>query len=194
MKKIIGIDLDDVLLDFNSALCSFTNRIYQKSLTKKDIHCFDLEVVWKCSQPEALRRVQEFYEAEDHACALPIKGAQEAVQKLSSMHSLVIITSKPESMAHETHDWVCRNFGNIFDAIHFGNHFHGNGVKRKKSEICEELGVYALIDDSLVNALDVARPTRNVLLYDAPWNQLEKEMLHVERVFSWDDILLKLSK
>ncbi|MDQ2933089.1 MAG: hypothetical protein M3Q80_01790 [bacterium] len=192
-QKIIGIDLDDVLLDFNSTLCGFINKKYETALSKKDIHCFDLDVVWKCTRIESLRRVQEFYETEDHAGALPIAGAQKAIQKLSSMYSLLIITSKPDSMAQETSDWVCRHFGKAFDGIYFGNHFHGNGVKRKKSEICEELGVNILIDDSLINAIDVARHNREVLLFDAPWNQLETEIENISRVSSWDDILTKLS-
>jgi len=81
-RKLIGIDLDDVLLDFNTALCEWHNLKYGTSYTRADIFSFDLKDVWKCPQEETNKRIVEFYNSEFHPKALPVPGTVEAIKKL----------------------------------------------------------------------------------------------------------------
>jgi uncharacterized HAD superfamily protein len=50
--KVIGIDLDDVLLNFNDAFLDFHNSTYSTSNKREDITSFYLEEIWGISKEE----------------------------------------------------------------------------------------------------------------------------------------------
>ncbi len=192
-KKIIGIDLDDVLLDFNGALCIFHNVQYGTSLTREQIFSFHLEKVWGCTKDEAKRRIVEFYHTDFHRDASPIQGATEAIQELSRNNSLIIITGKPERLQTATTHWLDRYFPRSFDGLYFTNQFLGDDIKRTKAELCSDLGIEVFIDDSIAYTRDIASKGVRAFLFDAPWNQGELSPL-VTRVYSWKGVLEKLGK
>lgn len=186
-KKIIGVDLDDVLLDFNSALCEWHNLKYGTSYTRADIFDFDLKNVWNISQEETNQKIVEFYHSKNHSDSLPMPGAVEAIKKLKQNNHLVIITSKPEYLRGQTDIWLQKYFPNSFESVHFTNNFHRNGSKTAKADICDKLGVSVYIEDSIENAKTIAAPDRQVLLFNSPWNQspIPPELV---RVNSWEEI------
>ncbi|MBI3627948.1 MAG: hypothetical protein HY220_04385 [Candidatus Sungbacteria bacterium] len=187
-QKIIGIDLDDVLLDFNGALCEFHNAIYGTSYSRKDILSYDLENTWGCSRDDAIRRILEFYNSDVHYNAQPVEGATEAVRELSKNYLLVVITSKPSYLAERTTSWLEKYYSGLFSGVYFTNQFHGDGIKRTKAGVCNELGVEIFIDDSVAHALEVADTGRKVWLFNTPWNQ-DPIPSHITRVYSWTDVL-----
>jgi len=193
MKKIIGVDLDDVLLDCRLALCEFHNARYDNFLTKEEFcQHYNLEELWKCSTEEAIKRVVEFYNSEEHLNALPIIGASEAIKELSQNNSLFIVTVKPEYLRDSTHKWLVKNNLDFFDGVYFTNKYLGDNVKKTKGKVCDELRVEVFIDDALSNAIDVRKEGRDVLLFDSPWNQGELP-INTKRVYSWREILEILS-
>lgn len=56
----------------------------------------------------------------------------------------------------------------LFEEVHFGNHFALEGVARPKSEICRSIGARVLIDDNPRYAVECAEAGIHVLLFD--WN------------------------
>lgn len=186
-KKIIGVDLDDVLLDFNTALCKWHNLTYNSSYKRADIFSFDLKDVWKCSQEETNKRIVEFYHSKFHTDSLPVPGSIEAVNKLCQNNDLVIITSKPEYLREQTDSWLKKYFADSFKSVHFTNSFHRNGSKRAKADVCDKLGVSVYIEDSIENAKAVVAQDRQVLLLNTPWNQAPIPD-SLTRISSWDEI------
>ena len=64
-----------------------------------------------------------------------------------------------------------KHFPEIFSDIFFMNHFSTEWESRKKGDVCNEIGVSVMIDDSLVYAEDCLIPERKVVLYKRPWNE-----------------------
>lgn len=184
---IIGFDLDDVLLGFFDALHPYCNIRYGTDCQRNDLVSFDLPKLWGISKEEAIKRVADFYQSPEHWDAKPIDGAIEKIKKLKQHHKLHVITAKPEELKNKTLEWLDKHFPQMFDGIHFTNHYHGSGLKRTKGEVCRELNIEFFVDDFLENVNDVANSGIPALLFDAPWNQGEIKSL-VTRVYSWDEI------
>lgn len=192
-KKTIGVDFDDVLMNFNDTLMHFHNARYGTSLIREHCTDFDLSNIWKCSPEENVRRILEFYETDMHWDAQPVEKSQEAVEALSRNHNLVVITSRPESIRKKTLHWLEKHFPKVFDHIIFTNQFSGKTNVIKKSHACTKLGVEIFIDDHDKHALDIAHAGIDSLLFDTPWNQSAPKHPKITRVYGWKDILEKLS-
>lgn len=190
-RIVIGVDLDDILLDFMSPLCEWHNDVHQTAHSRDDYVSFDLSKVWNCSRSDANERVSNFYHSDHHKNAVPVAGAQTGLQALKENYRFVVITARAESMEREMRAWLDTHFGDLFDEVIFTNHYHGTGVKRNKSSVCLELGVSLFIEDALHNAHDVASVGIPVLLFDTPWNQEVVSGL-ITRVSSWEDILVTI--
>jgi len=185
-SKIIGFDLDDVLLNFNDALLPYHNHHFGTSYEREHIKSFNLSVLWGCSESEVIERVLNFYQSPEHRDASPVEGAVQAIRNLKKRHKLFIVTARHEEIKEETLGWVDKHFPKMFEAVHFTNHFYGN-KKRGKGEVCVELGIEIFVDDSINNAKDITNFGIPVLLFDTPWNQTEVNE-PINRVYSWEEI------
>src|SRR6185295_12204294 len=99
----IGIDLDDVLVDFAGPLIQHYNPILGKNFTREDSKAFHIENLWECTKEEALSRLRAYYAHHHPAHLPPMNGASEAVQRLSEEHALFIITGRPLLVSEKTH-------------------------------------------------------------------------------------------
>jgi uncharacterized HAD superfamily protein len=191
-KKVIGIDLDDVLLDFNAALYLWHNAKHHTALEYEEITSYFLEDMWGCTREEVMAKIADFYQSHDHIQTGPVAGAVEAIQKLSLLHTLIVVTSKPEYLRPHTIAWLDKYFPNMFQSVHFTNHFLGDESRRReKSVVCQELGIEIFIEDAPTHALDVATVCETVFLIDRPWNQA-RVLPPIIRVSSWEEIVQKL--
>jgi uncharacterized HAD superfamily protein len=190
-KLVIGIDFDDVIFDFNDSLHAYHNAKYGTSVKRQDIVSYDIEKLWHCTPEEASKKIFEFYETEEHEKTLPISGALEALSLLKSDHELHIITTRGNQVRDVTLKWIKKNFSGYFTSINLTNQYFGDGHKRTKLEVCEELGVDVMIEDSMSHATEIAKSGRRVFLIDTPWNQGNVPE-NVTRVFSWGEIVKKL--
>jgi uncharacterized HAD superfamily protein len=190
-KPVLGLDFDDVLMDFRSTLDEYHNEKHGTNLTREGAVSYSLPDSWDCSEDEAAKRVVGFYESDHHHAALPVDMAQEAITKLARKHDFVIITSRPEFIKDRTLEWLEKNYPNTFQNICFTNLYLGEAgaKKRTKAEVCAEYGVKVFVDDNLDNAQDVAEKGFSVLLLDKPWNQVTDLHPNITRVYSWDDIV-----
>ena len=191
--KIIGIDLDDILLNFNDAFVKFHNEKYGTSHTRKNVTDFHLENVWDISREEMLKRLDAFYTSDHHKNAQPIEGAIEAINKLAKENELHVITASPEDMKKEIIAWLGTHFQGKFKNVHFVNKSIFGTSMKNKSEVCKELGIEVFVDDALHNAEDIAQLGVPVFLLDTPWNQGEVKP-PIARVHSWDEIMQRLAE
>lgn len=174
-KRAIGIDKDDVLIDLNGSLHPFHNKHYGTSVTFEDLHTFDLREMWGCTPDEVMERVYRFYDSKEFQGLVPVEGAVEAVTSLSGQNKLMVVTSRPSFMLGRTKASIDRYFPGLFDGIHLTNGFSNDGLKRKKSEVCLELGITTLIDDHIDNLIDCAENGITPILFRRPWNRCYTE-------------------
>ncbi len=194
MTRVVGLDLDDVLMDFNTGLCVFHNARYGTSFTREDIISYHLEEIWGCEQEEAIRRVSEFYCSSEHDATQPVPGAVEIVQELLDDRSVFIITSRPESVSEQTYAWIKKHFPSLAESVYFTSHFFHKESRVTKGEVCRKLGVEVFVDDAPFHAEDVALVVSQVFLFDTPWNRNHELFLpNIQRVHSWNEIYALLT-
>ena len=189
----IGIDVDEIIADTLTQIIEFHNGTYGTALKRADFRSYNMWEVWGGSEEEAVRKWHEFFETNHFSSINPIAGALPALEILrENGHELFAITARPHIISEQTEDWIRVHYPDLFSGIYFSNRHGLAGIKKKKSELCVELGVTVLIEDDIYHATDCATNGIDVLLFDYPWNQ-GKLPECVRRVFSWDDVIRMVS-
>ncbi len=183
----IGIDLDEVLCELLRGLVDYYNKINNSSLVFDDFFSYNFWEVWGGDVEGAKDIMFNFYKTDLFEKLKPISGAVSHVKKLSKTHDLFIITARQEIVTVETKAWLDKHFGDLFKDIIIVNHLARSGMSRSKGDVCDELGVDVMIEDSFPYAVDCARNNRWVVLFNKPWNVKEDVPESVVRVDSWDE-------
>ena len=111
-------------------------------------------------------------------------GAGEAIQELSEMGKIVVITKRPEAAVNDTMEWLAFRRWKISE-------FHMlTASDARKSDIKPECDVY--LEDSAHILEDLVLNTSgHVIVMDRPWNQ--DAPAHY-RAYSWDDVVDHVAK
>ena len=192
-KPVIACDIDDVKFPFIPGFCEFHKRVYGTRLSPKNFHTYQISDVLRTSVEESVRRIDEYLHSEEFLSAVPIKGAENAIEHLSSDFRIIDVTSRRDQYVKVTNGWVAHFFPQVKE-IHFShNHYAYAGDRKTKAEICKEKKAKFLIEDSGDYALQVAESGTTVYLFDHPWNQ---NLIHknITRILSngkshWDNLL-----
>lgn len=187
----IGIDLDDVIADFFETLLEHHNKKYGRSDRAEDFKEWKWWPVWGITREETIKRVDEFHEIHKIEEVPPIKGALDAINKLSKDNELFVITSRPSRFKNKIESWIKHHLKREIRVIHAGD-FHKDG-RATKAEICQELGVELMVEDGGEIAINCADNGINVLLFDKPWNQNVGHK-NIVRVRGWKEILEKIEE
>lgn len=194
----IAVDVDEVLGRFVHSLNAFCQETYSCQYHVGDYFVYDFARVWQCSQDESNHRVHEFFNSAHFRDGIEvIPGSYESLARLKQSIDnikLNVVTSRQHVIQDHTMEWLKNHFPETFDAVYFGNHFALEGVSKKKSEICAEIGASVLIDDNPVYAMECAHAGIKVLLYDwneeYPWSKTKDGPVHenIVRVTSWLEV------
>ncbi|KAF9123712.1 hypothetical protein BG015_005258 [Linnemannia schmuckeri] len=200
-RKVIAVDLDEVLARTTLAIADFHNDTYGTTLTMDDFISYDYTKIWGGTREESIAKWRLFFDSPYFLKVEPVEGSLETLKLLKARRfSLVIVTARQQFIADLTKKFVDRHFPGIFESIYFANHFLTEQekltfVSKPKSVICRDVHAQLLIDDSLENALEVSKAGIPVLLFDLhgkyKWNQVEEGQQlpdKVTRVKSWKDI------
>lgn len=166
----VGIDCDDVLKKMHPVLTPFMNR-RGYNYSYEDIHEYDLCKFWDCSYEEVVEHINDFYASEEFANLEPEDGAQKAVSEIGEVARLYVITSRPFEIEDITKRGIDRYFPDVFTGIIHVNSYQGNGARRKKSDVCKELGIRMMVDDHIDHAIDCRSAGLDVVLLRKPWNR-----------------------
>jgi uncharacterized HAD superfamily protein len=173
-KSVACIDIDDTLVDYNSALRNWHNENYGTSLRFEDFKSYFFNEVWGGTLQEAIEKVEIFNKSGNPKRLSPIEGAVNAVNLLSQNGTrLFVVTSRPDYLKEDTEYLVNNLFPNKFSDILFSsNHYSKRENSGKtKAEICKELNGF-LIDDSLSYILQCQDEGVGAILFgNCPWNQ-----------------------
>lgn len=135
-------------------------------------------------------KVHKFLESKYFEDLPVLEGALSVFRSFSRKFRFVCVTSRQHAIEQQTRQWLDRHFADVFESVHFGNHYGVEGTKRSKSEICKELGAVVLIDDSAKYAKEAAPHVPHIILFgDYAWNKMTDEELdthpNIVRVPSW---------
>ncbi len=187
----IGLDFDDVITEFTDSLMKFYHKKYGKKVIKDQIKQWNWGLYWGISREEATRRVDEFHETHKVEDILPLDKAIDSINELMERHDVLIITGKPVRFKHRVEEWLQHYLGKKLEVIHAGEWHKGQAAT--KAEICKELGVKVLLEDSGETALDCANSGIKVLLFDKPWNKQFKHK-NIQRVKNWEEAIKDINE
>jgi 5'(3')-deoxyribonucleotidase len=115
--------------------------------------------------------------------------AIEGVEYLKKLHELVVITARPDLTKTTTLKWLDTHFPNTFSDIVLTNQITREDIVAKtKGEVGEELGINAMIDDSIDNVVDCINHGIKGYLFSSSWNQDETVSDKIVRLRGWHEI------
>lgn len=195
---IIGIDIDDTIAQFQLGFLKYHNEHYGTEMTPEDVYTYGYDKVFGEPMEEMVRRVLEYYADPSFDDITPVPGSQEVLSEWVKEHQLIIITARPDVLVKQTNNWIEKYFPFEFKEVIFTGQFGSNhkGKKLKKSDLCLELGIDVMIEDSPMHAENIANIGIPSVLLDHPWNQNYDNSL-VTRVNKWEEInkiIMKLEK
>ena len=190
----IGIDMDEVVVEFFRYFLDFYNQKSGKNFQYEDWHSYNFWEVFGGTKEEAIGLVEEFYETEFFDNLEFIFGAEKSIKELYKNHNLKIITARPKKLKEKTERFLDKYFSEENIEVIYSK--DGYEEHLDKGEICKSRGVELMIEDHKNYALSCTEKGINVLLFDKPWNQnngadLPKEVI---RVRGWGQILVEVNK
>ena len=184
----IGIDLDDVTVNFVELMVEYYNKKNKTNLKKHDHKTYQLWEVWNCTREESIIIVDEFQNSEVYETIQPIENSIESINTLSKTNEIYFITSRKKEFQQQTEKWIKKYFPTTHvKIIHTGDFHKPNG--NTKAEVCQQLKIDFMIEDNEKYAQEIADKGINLLLFDQPWNQKLKDTKKIRRVKNWKQIL-----
>ena len=194
-KRIIAVDLDDVLGDENGAVREFHNAVFGTTYTIDDYYKTEApywtfwDAVWQVDAGEAARRIDLYKEHKLTVDLQLIPGAVESLSILRKKFELVIVTARGERFVDYTHRWLEKHFPDVFRNVHFVPLWQSDD-EATKALICREIGATYLIDDAPEHCRLAAEVGIEALLFgDYGWNRWEELPNTVTRVKNWTEVL-----
>lgn len=188
----IAYALNEILADYVNTLLAWHNREYGTNLTRDQISEYEFWKFFECSKEESDRRIHEFYETLDFHNMLPVKGAQDGIEKLPE-HDTIIITPMSKSIEDKTEAWLNYFFPYKFYEIYYNEEWSKSESNNSKADICSKLEVDILVEHNTQHAEGCADNGIFVILKCCPWNQRE-ELDGVMRLTSWPQIVNKINE
>lgn len=171
----IALDLDGVLADSIYVWLRIWNESRKDSLTLEDVRCWDF---WKGLGITSSEFHRIFYRAWKNWRSIPPTepNLTDKVALLEELGRVDIVTSRPRNTEEYVLKWL---------------NMHGLGNRNvvfvkvgcKKSE----LGYEFYIDDSPLNAEEIASAGKYVALYDRPWNRLVRDNERIKRIMNLNE-------
>ena len=196
--KKIAIDCDDVLLDFNTGLATFSNENFGTSYCLEDVVNYNLSITWGIPGLQVIERISEFYNSQICTELNPIEDSVKAVWELREKYNLVVVTNRPTDLLPVTEASLNNHFKDLFEGVYCTNAFakiYGEAElsASTKALMCQQLGAEVLIDDSYPNLDDCADLGIKPILFRRPWNKyLSDEKLISEGIYPancWEEII-----
>lgn len=188
----IGIDIDEVLVEFVEGYLEIYKFKFWKEFSKKNLYSYNLWEPLGISKEESIQLAFDFYKSNKFDNIKLVKLAKESIYKLLENHEIIFITSRPELVREKTEDFLSRIFLDKKFKIVFSDDFFGGN--KKKSFFCIKLGIFIILEDNRDYALDCAKMGIKVILFDKPWN---KDFIKHENIFkvnNWKEALAKIKE
>ena len=186
----IGIDIDNVLSNFNDVLLNeykkHDNAINGKGIVHQDLYIRDM-FNWDKEYEEKFYKenIEYFVNLFE-----PIEECSKYIKLLKEEGNTIYIISGRDNGEYSnpykmTIDWL-KKYDIVYDKLFLVDAYNSHS----KTEICLECNIDVMIDDSKRMCKDIKDNGIRALLMDTPYNRDTNEF---ERVNSWKEIYNKLS-
>lgn len=170
---IIGVDMDDVLVEYVRSFLNFNNERNKTNLSFEDF----------TNISKSVDKDNSFFRSDFFKKMEICKDAAKVIKKLAEKNNLFIVTARQAEWKDSTEKFVNENFPNCFRGIFFAGDIHKTG--KKKEDIYD--GMDVIIEDNRNHAFECAKKGMKVFLIDKPWNKnLEHD--NIIRVSNWKEI------
>lgn len=192
-KLKIGIDIDDVSLDF---LPTFLEYCKTRNPPLEIINGMKGHIgEWFGLSREGFRKVHRDFTSTDFYDNMSlVEGFADAYPELINFSTSILITSRAEKRKKRTLNCYQKQIPGFNFPIYFSGEFHGGNLT--KGNLCRELGVRYHIDDNPSYLDSCLRENVHVFLFNRPWNEdyPDNKTKNVTRVFGWEDIIDKIKQ
>jgi len=190
-KPVIAVDIDDVIAASALGFIEYSNKKYGTHLTIDDYQDH-WDKVWKTEYEESERRAVEYHESGHMATYGIIEGAHEVLKELKERFTLVVLTTRRNSINQLTKEWISKYYPDIFDTFIFSGFFDSateKSVHMTKGELAKRAGVNYLIDDQLKHVQSATEiGIKGLLFGEYAWNRTEVLPPNVTRVKNWEEV------
>lgn len=193
-RKIIAVDLDDVLSQSNETMRLHVNEHYGGQHTEEDFlidapYFKYWETVGGIKPEEGEIRYQSYKIIRNTKAMQPVSGALTALQKLQKKYKLIIVTARGREDAEATETWLEGHYPGIFHGVEFVPEAWLPNAEITKANICQQIGASYLIDDSLEHCEIVAKTGINCLLFgEYGWSRYRQLPPHIIRLKDWQAV------
>jgi len=188
----IGLDLDEVVAEFFDEVIKFYHKKTGELHKKENMKSYNFWELWDISREEAVNLIEDFHENHNVDTITPVEKAIESVNHLLTKNKITIITARPSKFKHKVESWLNKHFPEANLEVIYASGFHGNQYKTKP-QICKDINVDLIIEDSLQTAKECATKGIKVILFDKPWNQ-SQEQENITRVFHWPQAVKEIER
>lgn len=191
-KRIIAVDVDDVLFPTNDGIRNFVNTHYEANLSHEDHtqpgeYIGYFERVWGVDHETAETWYRSFIESGALTQMQPIEGAIEVLAELEKNYELVVISARHEEQVEMTHQWLVAHFPSVFKDVRFISGWY-HGRKISKGDVCKEIGATYLIDDHTEHCLQAENAGTKALLFgEYGWSKNDTANT-LTRVKDWSEV------
>jgi hypothetical protein len=154
------------------------NQYFSKELKPEDITCYEPYQALGID-PRVYRKFYDAYGPKLHAESQIREGVQEVLNDLFPHHWLHFVTAREERMHDLSVAWLTKHQLPMHSITLLG---HPNKAEKAKELMCD-----FFMEDSLDNAIQLARAGFAVLLVDCTYNQAELPQ-NITRVRDWYEI------
>jgi uncharacterized HAD superfamily protein len=190
-KKIIAVDIDDVLSLGAEGFVSYSNKMWGTNLTVED---YDerWSRMWQVDHEEEKRRAIQIYNSGIVGNFEHRKEALGVLRHLKKNYKLVITTSRVSKVKEDTLQWLDKNFPGIFEEVHLAGLYDTltkDSHKLTKGELVREIGANYIIDDHPKHVFAAAEAGIPAILFgNYSWNRDLKLPKNVTRCKSWAEV------
>lgn len=158
----IAVGIDDTICEFIKPLLTY----YGIRVPFEDHTDDNFSKLWKTDHHLL---ISQFV---DDTCCMdlpPIDGALQQLQLLkdTGMFKFHIVSARHSRLIEKTTEWLNTHFPGIFSTVNLCNTY-GTGPRRTKLEVCEQLDVKIIIEDTPLN---VVSDKIRVITHSRPWNR-----------------------
>lgn len=191
-RRIIAVDLDDVLAAHVEAFVEFSNTRYATQITTEEYNDHWTNIWGDMSHDEIVARAAEFHTHESVVMYDVKPGAQDAIAELARDNDLYIVTARPKQIVDASFEWLDIHFPGVFKGVRFVPIWVPENTITK-ADICKEIGATFLIDDIPRHCDIAAHAGVTALLFgDYSWNRNHDLLEGVVRCKTWADVLAVL--
>lgn len=177
---ILGIDIDGVIADFVGSFLPKLNKYCKCEV--KDIVDYDFEknISINISEAELIELWRVVEEDKIYKKLGLIKGSIKALNKLAKNNTIKLITNRKEVNKKDTVLWLKRHKIPFTELI---------VAENRKEKILEMRKCDIVLEDSLGIARILSVLGKPVLLFDYPWNRMNKNII---RIKDWKQAINKI--